>query len=220
MPVGDDGTPVLPISYNGTTYLPGRAMGYLRGVGIEWDGTTKTVLISSTTSAPGWYFTHWEYYKHPYDTADTGGIVGRFANGDTYTDYKEGKGEINNFINTTARQLSNGKIAYSGYAVTLWNDPPAYFSATDRPSITVNRTVESDWGISSFHIYLDEASINPGGASQGNIGFATPDGQRYVQTYQGALQMEKALIGWVGAKKAIILYLNGHGFKYYYEWRE
>jgi hypothetical protein len=98
--------------------------------------------------------------------------------------------------------------------------PAGIFQRDDRPSITVNRTVESNWGISGFHIYFDEATINPGGASQGNIGFAAPDGQRYVQTYQGALQMEKALKGRAGAKKAIILYLNGHGFKYYYEWRE
>ena len=49
IPVGDDGTPVLPISYNGTTYLPVRAIGYLLGLGIEYDGTLKTVLITSHT---------------------------------------------------------------------------------------------------------------------------------------------------------------------------
>jgi hypothetical protein len=41
-----------------------------------------------------------------------------------------------------------------------------------------------------------------------------------VQTYQGNLQMKKTLEGWTGASKAIIIYLNGHGYKYYYEWRE
>lgn len=50
IPVGDDGTPVLAISYNGTTYLPVRAIGYLLGLGIEYDGPTKTVLITSTTT--------------------------------------------------------------------------------------------------------------------------------------------------------------------------
>lgn len=223
VPVGDDGTPVLPISYNGTTYLPLRAMGYLLGLGIDWNSTNKTVLISSApgnTSAPGWYLTHWEYYKHPYDTAETGGKVGRFANGDTYTDYTEGKGEKNNFINVTARRLSDGKIAASGHAVTLWADPPAYFSGSDRPSITIDRTVESNWGIGAFNIHFDNDTINPGGGTSSYLSFVTPDGKNTVQTYQGTLQMEKALKGSAGSKKAIILYLNGHGFKYYYEWRE
>lgn len=49
IPVGDDGKEVLPISYNGTTYLPVRAMGYLLGLGIGYEDSTQTVLITSTT---------------------------------------------------------------------------------------------------------------------------------------------------------------------------
>ena len=198
-------------------------MGYLLGLGIDWDAATKTVLITSgksTAVAAGWYFTHWEYYKNPYDTAETGGVVGRFANGDTYTDYTEGKGEKNNFINVTARRLSDGKIAASGHAETLWTDPPAYFSGSDRPSITIDRTVESNWGIAPFNIHFDNNTINPGGGTSSYLSFVTSDGHSSVQTYQGTLQMEKALKGSVGSKKAIILSLNGSGFKYYYEWRE
>lgn len=52
IPVGDDGTPVLPISYNGTTYLPVKAIGYLLGLGIGYDGATKTVLITSVSNVP------------------------------------------------------------------------------------------------------------------------------------------------------------------------
>lgn len=52
VPVGDDGTPVLPISYNGTTYLPIRAVGYMLGLGIDYDGPTHTVIITSTTDKP------------------------------------------------------------------------------------------------------------------------------------------------------------------------
>jgi len=50
IPVGDDGMPVLPISYKGTTYLPVRAVGYLLNLGIGYDSPTKTVLITSTTT--------------------------------------------------------------------------------------------------------------------------------------------------------------------------
>ncbi len=228
VPVGDDGTPVLPISYNGTTYLPVRAMGYLLGLGIAWEDSTKTVLITSTktapsvlgTSAPGWYFKRWEFYKSPSDTTVKGGKVGRFANGDTYTDYHEGKGDKNNFINVEARKLSNGNIAASGHAETVWTDPPEYFSATDRPVITVNRTVDSAWGINGLNIYFDKSDIEPGYATAGKLNFTTPDGKNYVQNYQGTLKMEKASKGRPGEQKAIIVYLNGWGFKYYYEWQE
>jgi len=240
IPVGDDGTPVLPISYNGTTYLPVRAIGYLLGLGIDWDGGTKTVLITKsaqtapaasaitpaetvpTASAggPGWYFTHWEYYKYPGDTTDTGGKVGRFANGDIYTEYTSGKGDKNNFTNSVSRKHSNGTVIASGNANTLWGDPPEYFGGNERPIINIDRTVESAWGISAFSISFDMDSINPGGGTSGKVNFITPEGEGYVQAYKGAMQMQKAVKGSAGAKKAIIFHLNLYGFKYYYEWRE
>lgn len=229
VPVGDDGTPVLPISYNGTTYLPVRAISYLLGLGIDWDGNTKTILISRSgastspqtpATTPGWYFTSWEYYKSPSDTIETGGKVGRFANGDTYTDYHEGKGTKNDFINVEARKLSNGTIAASGHAHTKWVDPPTYFSGNDRPTITVNRVVESNWGINGLNIYFGPHTLNPGSKTAGTIDFINSAGQNYVQNYDGTLQMQKSSQGTPGDKRAIIVYLNGYGFKYYYEWRE
>jgi uncharacterized Zn-binding protein involved in type VI secretion len=229
VPVGDDGTPVLPISYNGTTYLPVRAMGYLLGLGIDWDGGTNTVLITSsatktappaTGGGPGWYLTRWEYIKDPGDTVDTGGKVGRFAGGDTYTDYLEGKGEKNDFTIVTARKLSNGTVAASGHVTTTWTDPPEYFGANDRPTVTVNRTADSTWGINAFSISFDMHDINPGGATMGKINFASPDGQTHVQAYKGTMQMQKAKTGKAGDKMAVIFHLNWYGFKYYYEWRD
>lgn len=40
-----DGKVVYPIIYNGTTYLPVRAISKLMGASIEWDSTTQTVAI-------------------------------------------------------------------------------------------------------------------------------------------------------------------------------
>lgn len=39
------GTRVFPITYNGTTYLPIRAVAGLTGLGVDWDGTTRSVLL-------------------------------------------------------------------------------------------------------------------------------------------------------------------------------
>ena len=39
------GKVVYPISYNGTTYLPVRAVSGLLGVDVSWDGATSTVFL-------------------------------------------------------------------------------------------------------------------------------------------------------------------------------
>ena len=38
---------VYPISYNGTTYLPVRALSNLLKINIDWDGNTQTVIMST-----------------------------------------------------------------------------------------------------------------------------------------------------------------------------
>lgn len=218
VPVGDDGTAVLPISYNGTTYLPVRALGYLLGLGIDWDGPTKTVIITSEDSdykGSGWYFTRWEYIKSSADGAKTG----RYADGSTFTDYNEGIGEKNNFT-IKASRVYNGKVIASGSVTDTWTDPPAYFGENDRPIINYKRAVDSTWGIGQLSITFDMEDINPGYGTYGKINFATPDGREYLQAYEGTMQATKMVKGTPGQKKAIIIHQNGYGFKYYYEWRD
>lgn len=49
-PKDSNGTTVEPFIYNGTTYLPVRAVGEALGKQVSWDGKTKTVYIGE---APG-----------------------------------------------------------------------------------------------------------------------------------------------------------------------
>ncbi len=44
-----NGDPVYPIIYNGSTYLPIRAISGLMGAEIEWNGVTQTITINSMT---------------------------------------------------------------------------------------------------------------------------------------------------------------------------
>lgn len=44
-----DGQKVNVITYNGTTYLPVRAISSALGLKVDWDGKTRTVLLNSTT---------------------------------------------------------------------------------------------------------------------------------------------------------------------------
>lgn len=43
-----EGTRVYPISYNGTTYIPIRAVANLLGLDVGWDQATQTVLLGKT----------------------------------------------------------------------------------------------------------------------------------------------------------------------------
>lgn len=43
-----NGTPVYPITYKGTTYLPVRAVSNMLGIGVEWEQATQTVLLGKT----------------------------------------------------------------------------------------------------------------------------------------------------------------------------
>lgn len=47
-PTDAGGNRVYPISYNGTTYLPVRAVSNMLGIGVDWDGATQTVLLGKT----------------------------------------------------------------------------------------------------------------------------------------------------------------------------
>ena len=46
-----NGDRVYPISYNGTTYLPVRAVSDMLDIAVDWDGATQTVILSDTESA-------------------------------------------------------------------------------------------------------------------------------------------------------------------------
>jgi hypothetical protein len=47
-----DGTKVVPITYNGTTYLPLRAISEAVGLETSWDGGTKTVYLGEKGGQP------------------------------------------------------------------------------------------------------------------------------------------------------------------------
>ena len=49
-PVDDKGKEVLPITYNGTTYLPLRVVANAFDIPIDWEGTTQTVLIRESSN--------------------------------------------------------------------------------------------------------------------------------------------------------------------------
>ena len=47
-----NGNTVYPMLYNGSTYLPVRAVGELMGKTVSWNGSTQTVTLSTAAWSP------------------------------------------------------------------------------------------------------------------------------------------------------------------------
>lgn len=50
-----NGKQVYPINYQGTTYLPLRAVANMLGIEVNWDGATKTVLLGNSGEAKDFF---------------------------------------------------------------------------------------------------------------------------------------------------------------------
>lgn len=59
-----NGKQVYPISYNGTTYLPIRAVGNMMGVDVLWDGDNYQVLLGKTGQAIDFIENFTPYSEH------------------------------------------------------------------------------------------------------------------------------------------------------------
>jgi len=214
IPVGDDGTPVLPISYNGTTYLPIRAIGYLLGLGINYDGATKTVLItkSGTAQTPvttptqigGWYFVKYAFSD---GTGTYGSDVSSFTGGK------------NNMIMSHTRYDDKGKVIASSTHQTSWSDPPNYLRVGDLVSVNyeTKQMASNAWTMASLQ--QQSVSIDQGWT----VYLAAPDGTKYItKDFKGVLTAEKALEkGTKGAMRTIRFVIGrNYSVTYTYEWRD
>lgn len=91
-----DGEEVFPISYNGTTYLPVRAISNMLGLDVDWDDATKTVLLSDPKTKET---SSTVFYKEFPDVPDFGAFAGiktldiqRLTSSHAYTYYYSREG--------------------------------------------------------------------------------------------------------------------------------
>ena len=75
-----NGTTVYPLVYNGSIYLPLRAIGNLMGKNVGWDGTTSTAVLSSD----GLVITDADSFENTGNNGNTGN-TGNTGSGQTTT---------------------------------------------------------------------------------------------------------------------------------------
>jgi hypothetical protein len=75
-PKDANGTVVEPFVYKGTTFLPLRAIGQALGMSVDWDASTNTAILKSSSAPAASQDSTLTYYEEFPEVPDFGAIVG------------------------------------------------------------------------------------------------------------------------------------------------
>jgi len=128
-PKDANGAVVEPFVYNGTTYLPVRAVGSAIGQEVDWDGTTRTVYIGKIPGKAG------ENYLEPYE-----------------------KSSVTVYSSDPTRSFSMMGKKYTQGIVMTYKDSYAYFNLDgkyDRVEFDIGHKDGGDTKSGSVYIYVD-----------------------------------------------------------------
>lgn len=178
-PKDANGQTVEPFIYNGTTYLPVRAVGNAIGKEVSWDGVEKVVYLGAK---PG-NVENWLNVCGPYQ----------------YSDGKEYRLEENKYFTMSGKKYTNGFVLSTTYdaAEALFNLDGKY----DKLTFTVGHIDATKEKNATLNIYLDgiiayttklnyddvakKVSVPLNGALQMKIEIARVDGDSWGEKYYG-----------------------------------
>lgn len=160
--VDANGANVYPISYNGTTYLPVRAVANMLNIPVKWNGTTNTVELGATTAQPTNLVTRKNTGAKEYNYIINDSSVLEFDGSDSKYQFENG---------VTWRQW-NGSASY-GKKYVMYFDTTGFESVTFTVRSDVNamvRVVDQDGNnITSFENVdgqVQEKTIKLNGATK------------------------------------------------------
>lgn len=125
------GNRVYPITYNGTTYLPVRAVSNLLGIGVDWDGATQTVLLG--------------------EKADGTDLIDNFKPYNSYTTDIDYRGSLDpEFIQSSEKQTTT----IGGNTVSHWFAVRLDYLDDDAPECSFN--LGGKYDTLTFQAYADK----------------------------------------------------------------
>ena len=134
-PRDGDGEKVEPFIYNGTTYLPVRAVGQAVGKSVDWDGVEKVVYLGAK----------------PGDTENWLDVCGPYL----YKECKEYRLTNNEYFTMSGKKYTNGYTMYlwnpAGTAEALYNLDGRFNSV----SFTVGHIDDTTRADAKLNVYLD-----------------------------------------------------------------
>ena len=134
-PRDGDGEKVEPFIYNGTTYLPVRAVGQAVGKSVDWDGVEKVVYLGAK----------------PGDTENWLDVCGPYQ----YKECKEYRLTNNEYFTMSGKKYTNGYTMYlwnpAGTAEALYNLNGRFNSV----SFTVGHIDDTTRADAKLNVYLD-----------------------------------------------------------------
>lgn len=134
-PRDGDGEKVEPFIYNGTTYLPVRAVGQAVGKSVDWDGVEKVVYLGAK----------------PGDTENWLDVCGPYQ----YKGCKEYRLTNNAYFTMSGKKYTNGYTMYlwnpAGTAEALYNLDGRFNSV----SFTVGHIDDTTRADAKLNVYLD-----------------------------------------------------------------
>ena len=140
-----EGNRVYPISYNGTTYLPVRAIGNLFDVNVDWDGDTYSVLLGKTGEVVDFIESFGPSYK--FNSMNGISYYGHYKSTDALFHSKAtiGSNEYKSYIKMVISDFSEDKVLASydlgGKYTTLQFDIISYSTKDDSISIVGDNDV-------------------------------------------------------------------------------
>lgn len=180
------GKRIYPVTYNGTTYLPVRAVGEALGVSIGFNGTTKTVLIgdgASTGTATG-------------GTTNTGSTVGYNRTNPaplgTVLNFKE-TSLIDYVGKMSVTEIIRGEEAWNMIqAANMFNDEPAagYEYILAKVNVNITRTVKTGAAADVSRVWF--TLVSTGGRDYETVSVVEPEPSIRSSLYEGASHT-----GWV-----------------------
>lgn len=118
-----NGTRVYPITYNGSTYLPVRAVAGLVGLSVDWDQATQTVLLGKQPGGVDLIDTYKIYYSS--------GKVGQSQSADGKTEDISGI-SCNHWLWFVSSHMGYGNVAVASYNLQGKHDSLTFSYYADR----------------------------------------------------------------------------------------